>query len=276
MITFPKMIIISYIFGDDVNYPSDFFSIPRNSKDGNYNRFGLSLIELCCSYDIHTLNGRLFNDIVGNFTCFANNGASIVDYMIVSSNLFKYISDFKIDDKDSSVHFPLNCQICFKSLPNNQCLNVTDSSNLRTFQRYKWKDELKDEFCHKFCNYFQDFNEKLTNRDDRPLSSYISDFIDVFKNAGENMKSCFKQYSSTQPDWWDYECKTAKVEKSKALRHFRITNYNQDLITYKTKKNRFKSLCMNKKAILAKKKRNELVSSRKSAKLFWKTIKRQM
>ena len=51
--------------GDNVDYPSNDFTIPRNSEDDKYNRFGLSLGELCCTYDIHTLNGRLFNNAGG-------------------------------------------------------------------------------------------------------------------------------------------------------------------------------------------------------------------
>ena len=265
---------ISFIFGNDVDYPSDNFTIPRNSKDEKYNRFGLSLIELCCTYDVHTLNGRLFSDIDGNFTCFANNGASIVDYMIASSSLFKYITDFRIGDKDSSVHFPLHCQLCFKSVSYNQSSYNIDTSTLRTWKKHKWKDELKDIFYEKFCAYFRCFNEKISNRNDRPLSTYISDFIDVFNNAGDMMKiKHFNRYNSTQPLWWDRDCNASKVDKSRALRHFRRTNDIQDLITYKTKRNRFKSICLNKKALLSKKKRNELVSSRKNAKVFWKTLK---
>jgi len=37
------------------------------------------------------LNGKFAGDSDGNFTCFSNDGASLVDYMIASSNLFPYI-----------------------------------------------------------------------------------------------------------------------------------------------------------------------------------------
>ena len=53
-----------------------------------YNLFGITLAELCCTFDIHIINGRLFNDSDGNFTCIANDGASVVDYSIASSKLF--------------------------------------------------------------------------------------------------------------------------------------------------------------------------------------------
>ena len=142
---------LSLIFGNDNDYPSDNFAIRRNSKDEHYNSFGLSLIELCCTFDIHILNGRLFGDKDGNFTCFANNGASVVDYMIASSSLFRYISDFKISDKDNSDHFPLICQLCFESTQTNYSTSNIYDSNARLWQKFIWKDELKDVFYNKFC-----------------------------------------------------------------------------------------------------------------------------
>ena len=35
---------LTHIFDDIIPYPSDYFSIPRRSRDNEYNRFGLSLI----------------------------------------------------------------------------------------------------------------------------------------------------------------------------------------------------------------------------------------
>ena len=47
-----------------------------------HNAFGLSLVELCCAFDIHIMNGILFDDTEGNFTCFANNGVYNSSYLI--------------------------------------------------------------------------------------------------------------------------------------------------------------------------------------------------
>ena len=78
-----------YIFGEHTAYPADRFAIPKKSKDADFsNPYGLSLIELCCTFNIHILNGRRFDDKEGHFTCFANNGTSVVDYMIASTTLF--------------------------------------------------------------------------------------------------------------------------------------------------------------------------------------------
>ena len=78
----------------------------RNTRDTVLNRFGQSLIELCCTHDIHIVNGRTENDTSGNFTCVANEGKSVVDYVIASSVLFDSIADMSVDEHDFSDHLP--------------------------------------------------------------------------------------------------------------------------------------------------------------------------
>ena len=85
----------------------------RKNKDNRSNLFGTTLAELCCIFDMHIINGCLFDVSEGNFTCIANDGASVVDYNIASSNLFSKISYFTIEDHDESVHFPIYCQFRF-------------------------------------------------------------------------------------------------------------------------------------------------------------------
>ena len=78
---------LQYVFGDS-DLPSDPFNKIRQSKDETYNHFGMPLIDLCCTHDIHTLNGRLYDDTNGEISRTANGGRSIVDYMIASTSLF--------------------------------------------------------------------------------------------------------------------------------------------------------------------------------------------
>ena len=73
-----------YILAGDSR--SDHFGIPRQSMDTEYNRVELSLVELCPTYDIHILNGRFPCDTLGHYTCIANKGASVVDYIMCSSS----------------------------------------------------------------------------------------------------------------------------------------------------------------------------------------------
>ena len=77
------------------------------------NTFGLSLLELCKTYDIHILNGRSPGDTEGEITCTANDGYSLVEYFTASSNLFQSVSKFEVLDRSESVHFPLSCCLTF-------------------------------------------------------------------------------------------------------------------------------------------------------------------
>lgn len=179
---------VSCIFGDNIAYPNDEFSLSRKTKDMQYNRFGLSLIELCCTYGIHTLNGRLFNDTEGNYTCIANEGASIVDYMIASTHLFQFFTDFGIDDMDWSVHFPLFCKLNFTL---NEQYNHSLKSNvhLETWQKFKWKPELKEVYMDTFRENFSKLEAELSIRPQNSLFTFLPKFIDIVKFSAGQMVS---------------------------------------------------------------------------------------
>ena len=143
---------IQYVFGKDTEYPSDYYNLPGNTKDKEaYNNFGPSLIDTCCSLGIHILNVRLFDDKDGNITCTANNGSSIVDYMIASSSLFNNITSFGVDTIDLSVHFPLYCTLSFTVLNQNI---IEQNDTLKQRVKYEWKPEFKDEHINKFKGNF--------------------------------------------------------------------------------------------------------------------------
>ena len=69
-------------------YISDTSSKNRTSRDTVVNNFGLSLLSLCKTFDIHILNGRNDKDQYGEFTCETVHGRSVVDYITVSTTLF--------------------------------------------------------------------------------------------------------------------------------------------------------------------------------------------
>jgi hypothetical protein len=57
---------------------------------------------------------RCHGDIKGEYTSYSNDGVSVVDYVIVSTNVFQYVKYFKVLDKDDSDHFPICCKIEIK------------------------------------------------------------------------------------------------------------------------------------------------------------------
>ena len=60
------------------------------------------------------MNGRLFDDTEGNFTCFSNNGPSVVDYIIASTPLFSKLCHLKIAELDLSDQLPVCCTFNFE------------------------------------------------------------------------------------------------------------------------------------------------------------------
>ena len=114
-------------------------------------------MDICCPYNIHVLNGRLFDDTNGEITCVANNGSSVVDYMLASTSLFDSFSEFRVGSDDFSDHFPLYCTI---SLPN---MNLQDSepfdanANQNNWARFKWKEYHKDVFTQFFSTLITSF-----------------------------------------------------------------------------------------------------------------------
>ena len=89
-------------------YDADDFKIQRKSKDlhGELNEHGKMLLELCCSFGIHILNGRTSGDLNGELTCYTANGSSLMDYTIVSTALFNRILKFEIGNEDQFTHLP--------------------------------------------------------------------------------------------------------------------------------------------------------------------------
>ena len=98
----------------------------------------------------------MFNDFDCNFTCFANDDCSVVDYMIASSNLFPLICNFGIADFDVSDHLPIYCSFNYKYENQDNSNNNIElhEIGIHIWARYKWNPEKKDDFFNKFRPMF--------------------------------------------------------------------------------------------------------------------------
>lgn len=95
-------------------YIEDSFHLNRASRDKNVNSFGKSLLNLCVTFDIHLLNGRIDKDIGGEFTNITQSGCSVVDYVVMSSNMVGKVCSFEIlnrCDFGLTNHFPVYVSI---------------------------------------------------------------------------------------------------------------------------------------------------------------------
>ena len=222
------------------------------------------------------MNVRLFNDKDGNFTCFANNGTSVVDYMIASTTLFPKFTNFGIDNFDISDHMPIYCTLTL-NVESHMLLDNTfrqaQGNESYAYEKYRWKQEHKDVFLTKFRENFQNFQQHFRNHEISTID-LLPDFIRLFQNSAENMK-CRRNNKTNvnQPEWWDRDCERAKKEKHIFLRHFRQSNSQRSLAEYLASKKRFRQIVNQKKVTLKRLKKQILVNSRKCPKQYWKNIK---
>jgi exonuclease III len=111
----------------------------RKSMDTITNSSGMKLIDILLSTDLKIVNGRCKSDEVGNFTYISNNGNSLIDYAILSQDLFPIIDNFYVHDLFTfSPHRPIELDLklnYFVSIENND-QHVTE--------KLVWNDENVD------------------------------------------------------------------------------------------------------------------------------------
>ncbi|KAK6168641.1 hypothetical protein SNE40_019833 [Patella caerulea] len=117
------------------NYIEDNFNSQRLSRDHAINTYGRGLLNMCKEFEIHMLNGRSNLDKPGNFTYMGPNGNSVVDYIIVSTNIFDAFCDFQVLNNDESDHFLITCNIKTNTKP------AVRDGDVFTRHRFKWNDK---------------------------------------------------------------------------------------------------------------------------------------
>ena len=272
---------LNFLYMSHVDYACDYFEIPRNNQDvSRFNSFGKSLTELCCTHDIHIVNGRCYDDIDGNFTCIANDGQSVVDYHIVSSQLFDVIGYFNVELRTESDHFPLLARMSFTDdIGSKHSINITQNGKETlpntTYEYCKktfWKESYKEVFKERFCNQLDLNRESILNEINTSINEGVNTIIQLYKTSAcpYSLKTIEKPL---QPQWWDRECTVAKDLKYCLLRRFRQTHNLDILIEYKLEKKKFRDLCNRKKMYFQFTNRQSLLNARKDPQRFWSLIK---
>lgn len=238
---------------------SDFLPIPnevancfsynkRNSEDKLTNSYKNDFLDFVLGYKLIILNGRTIGDIYGRYTCIKWNGSSLIDYGIVSSDIVKSVTSFKVlSFTEHSDHKPI--RLCIRSsirsiiTPNPQKLSHCP-------KRFMMSDEGKDSFVQS-----QNTSEHKELLEGIMLTQY-DDAVELNKQVTNSLvklaDSCFK---STKPwrikdnqrsekPWFDRSCRDSKKELCKATRL--VNNFsNSDFIRkkyYLAKKGHFRYL----------------------------------
>ena len=228
---------IAHIYDIDW-YPEDNFNVKRKSRDkeGRINSSGLYLLDMCKTFGIHIANGRSDGDPDGEFTFCTSNGASVVDYVIASTDLFPLIHRLTVDSCDVSDHFPLIMDIQYR-LPGT---HTTPTGPLgRSFYKYQWSPDKSD----RFRELLLDSAAQLHVFDDRLTEGQVNESVEVLEQivqraAGDmrrrpwNSQNRATDHSRNNKEWWDDECQQQKRAKYILLNQYRHTRRRDDLEGY--------------------------------------------
>ena len=198
--------------------------LPRTSKDSHTNNMGHELISFCKSMQLSICNGRVGSDAnVGDLTC---KNASIVDYVIMSSDMFNHLMSFHILDFNelySDVHCPINIVFNIshnlKYEHNNTCINKGKVHNSTSIQ---WDASKAEELINciqddkissihsNLTNLFSNIEKVDINDIDRivnetsSLMTESASKVNIIKD--KNMRSHHSKKKFNQP-WFNSDCR---------------------------------------------------------------------
>ena len=217
------------------------------------------------------MNGRLFDDNMGNYTCISNEGKSVVDYFLSNKNVFDIVSYFAVGERDESDHYPL---LCILSFLKNLTYTVDHFMPLANYTHFKWKEQFSNDFSHNFQRYLFHNKRRIMDAIDFNIDDAVSKIISLYQKSWQRYNKPYRHNINVQlTEWWDADCESLKLLKYKCLRKFRKTNTDHDFRDYITNRNRFKAVCKRKKLLFQKYKRLSLVQNRSNPKEFWKLLK---
>ena len=256
-------------------YKADNFDNPRRSKDmhGNINCHGKSLLALCCSQDIHMLNGRKTGDMKGEITCFANKGSSVVDYTIVSSTLFPLIATFEILENDSYTHMPQAFHMISASTdPEMSAGSDPEEQEQEKRHRFKWTNNSTEKLISPASQ--EKINSFHTHLDSENISGAVTVFTEMLQHVCEEQKprDKTKNIPLKNSPWWDMELENLKKQKYKCLRLLRLEHSKIALDEYKNVRSKFKNLIRKKKLEFHVKMKYKIENCDSTAE-FWKVVK---
>ena len=251
-----------------------------NCDNGNPNKHGRNMINLCRSTNLRILNGRKFGDTVGNLTCFSHNGASCVDYALASQSLFDKISLFYVSEQS-----PLSdhCQIT-AHLPNKKIVNDTQVKYewIQPNKKYVWNVESPAKFYNVLNSEKIQLKigklRDLFKTDCSPdlISSELTSIFHSAANASLKPKPSKHKESKSSPGkkkWFDSDCRNLKKELNSFSKQKHRDPFNElARIKYRDKLKQYKCLLHLKRQNFWDKQITKLQSSLHNDN-FWNTWK---
>ncbi|CAG2240694.1 unnamed protein product [Mytilus edulis] len=210
-----------HYFSDYNGLLTNNISLQRYSKCAcRPNTYGHRLLELCKKMNIYIANSRIGNDkTVGKITC---NDVSVVDYLILSSDLFQMTKNFEVEEFNpilSDVH--CNLKFTLESQP------YTNINNVKTVEKQviKWNNNKQDKFVkfvkEKKSEGIRDIEtilDKLIDRNDTvqqtDIDTAMNKICEIFNSSSISVfgtKCKNQKYAKhNEKPWYKRGCKSKR------------------------------------------------------------------
>ena len=160
------------------------------------------------------------------YTFVNQNGASVIDYFVMSCSMSSKCTDIKLSINEfvDSDHLPIQLTLYMQSEA-IQTQEIPSISNQKPTEKTVW-DKDKENI---YMNTLTDdvglaLLKEATDQIDVDVNASLLLFTQCLLRASECMKKkVFPANSSKRPGWFDEECKLAKKECRKHLREYRKT-----------------------------------------------------
>ena len=250
---------------------------PRVSQDDSSNMFGDQLLELCNMYECLILNGLHGSNFDGNCTYISDAGTSVVDYFIMSRDLFLFRNNnsLSIMNEIDSDHFPVKLGIEVKKTTKLHNTESRKFTKARFFEKQVWENEKEQEFVRLWKSHdIQKKLEEATISMDENIDISVSSFVETLKLAGKCMKKkCSTQKKINKNSWFDSECAQAKKETRQKLKHFRATRCEDDRREFMNAKKKYKYMVKHKRKTSRYEKITRLENNIKNSAIFWDELR---
>ena len=208
----------------DKNWPK------RNNRDYTVNKLGGEISRLCIGNKLTILNGRVTGDLDGKLTSYQSNGASTVDYGIVSEDL---VLGFEVQ---ALTAYSDRCPITLKlGSRNRNIINNNASKNPQrqaaspqnSFTKFLWKSESKDKFISALSSIdIQDKLQSFNTVHHSSIDDEISQFNQILKSVAKRSlvpsRKTHKHTKKHKP-WYDNTCRQLKKKLQKLAKEINPT-----------------------------------------------------
>lgn len=263
--------------GEDFQPGTDSCAFIRCSEDKTVNQFGKHLKDLCNTFQLTPLNGLLEGDKKGKFTFVAEQGNSVIDFVLLSAEAVSiHKLCFHVEDRVESSHSPIHVSLLIKDKEEPHTLNQK-SKNANWNNIWKWDSSKSEEFKEAIKS--ADFTEKLNtafDKIDTCADSAINLFTENILGAADCMRRRVRINTDTAPTnkWYDRECIVKKRAARKALDKYSKTRNEFDKTAYRQLRSEYKQIIQEKKKKHRQLMQESLLADMKNSCKFWNTVKK--